>query len=247
VSKSILGVSSSEDIVESGREHKEEASNGLLNARSKSLCHSMEFGGGTWRSATAIFGTTLATGFDSVLPIGMKNDGIRGREAGLAIHTQGVKLIKLGAFCSLPLGPSVKSAEFATSEVPKCTLGIVNGLGLQRADEEGNFIVGNVIGVDGMRGTKGMDDTEIGGCKCKGLIQSVRGKSGEQIGFLGDGVLFASCGEGLGSKSDLETRQGRSFLMKGAEFVSGIPESEDWNVLDGCHKGTNKLLTSGAW
>ncbi len=46
----------------------------------------MEYGGGTWRAVTAVLRMTLATGYDSVLPVGMKYDGIRGREAGGAIH-----------------------------------------------------------------------------------------------------------------------------------------------------------------
>jgi hypothetical protein len=64
-----------------------------------------------------------------------------------------------------------------------------------------------------------------------------------EIRFSFHCLAFGSSWKRFRSKGDDELGNSGTFLTKGAEFVVGVFESEHWDILKGCNKSTNVLLT----
>jgi hypothetical protein len=167
--KVFLSIAAIDQKIEGSRESTEQSKDGLFDTR----------------GITTVAGTALTTLFDPVLPMGAKNDGIFWRVAGVSVHTDLLKLVKLFDFKLVPERPCVQSLEATTSEGGQSTLSRGDGFRLEHRNHEVNCISGKVITINWVGGMKAVDGAQgINGDGQEGIRIVYRVKSGEDKALL---------------------------------------------------------------
>jgi hypothetical protein len=186
----------------------------------------MEFRSGALGAIAAVTGTTGAIGFDLVHPVLAKDNGIGGTRAGLTVHGEVGKSVKLLEFGTFPEGPGVQVAEFASREGAECTFGGAAGSRGEGMKKEFQVIVGDRVG-------HGFGAEELGADRVDGtdLVDAKGEVFGVSPGF--------SVGKRFGGKSDGKggDRVGADGGEGGVYFSRGVGS----DVVDGDDEGAEVL------